>query len=94
MDINTIKAKSAPILKKLGVSKAAVFGSVARQEDTQQSDIDILVDFQKKFTLFDLSELKIELEEALGKKVDLVTYQSIHPKLKKQILSQQKILYE
>ena len=72
-----------------GVIKAGLFGSFARGESTKSSDIDILVKFKGTKSLLDLAGLEIELEKKLNKKVDLLTYDSIHPLLKKRILSEE-----
>ncbi len=82
-----------PILKRQGVTKAALFGSAARGEAKKSSDIDILVKLKKGKSLFDFVGLKLELEEKLGKKVDLVEYAAIKPLLKQIILGEQKIIY-
>ena len=88
-DIRRIRKKVIPILKKNHVVKAGIFGSYARGEAKKGSDIDFLVKFKGKKSLFDLSGLKIELEEKLNKKVDLVTYKYIYPKIKEQILKEE-----
>lgn len=89
-DIAEIKRVIVPILRKNGVIKAGIFGSYARGDETKKSDVDILIKVKaKKFSLFDLAGLEIELEEKLGKKVDLLTYNSIHPLLKKRILKEE-----
>lgn len=80
-----IKRRIIPLLKRKGVVKAALFGSYARGEHKKSSDIDILIKFRKGKSLFDLARLEIELENKLGKKVDLLTYDSIHPLLKERI---------
>lgn len=94
MNIRTIKTKISPILAEEGVQKAAVFGSYAIGEAKENSDIDLLVEFADKKSLFDIVGLKLELETILGKRVDLLTYKSIHSMLKKIILNEQKIIYE
>ena len=58
-----------------------IFGSYARNENTPDSDLDILVDFEKTVNLLDLIGLEQELSDQLGVKVDLVTKKSIHPQL-------------
>ncbi len=83
--INSIKAKALPILKEEGISRSSVFGSYARGEETKNSDLDILVEMPKGKSLLDLVDLEIRLQEALGTKVDLLTYNSVHPLLKKYI---------
>ena len=89
----TIKKKITPTLKRQGVLKAALFGSVVRGELKKNSDIDVLIKFKGKKTLFDLAGLRIDLEQLLKRKVDLVTYNSLHPLLKDRILKEQKIIY-
>lgn len=87
--IQNIKTKIISILKRHGVKRAAIFGSFVKGEAKKDSDIDILIEFKRGKTLFDLAGLKIELEEALGKKVDLVEYSTLHPLLKDKILEEQ-----
>ena len=93
MTISDISQKIIPILKKHDVSKAALFGSVARGEATQKSDVDILIKFSKRKTLLDLVDLEYILGDVLGKKVDLVTYNSINPLVKEYIMRDEKIIY-
>ena len=64
-----IRKKAVPILKKSGVARSAVFGSVARGEAKRKSDIDFLIEFEGKKTLFDLVGLKLALEDGLKKKL-------------------------
>ena len=90
--IEGIREKILPVFKRYDVVRAAIFGSFARGEMEESSDIDILVEFEGKKSLFDLSGLKIELEESLGRKVDVLTYNSLHPLLKERILSEQKVI--
>lgn len=67
-----------PCLKEYGVTKAAVFGSVARGEDKNNSDIDIIVSFRnKECDLFDIAGLKLDLEYILRKTVDIITYEAL-----------------
>jgi len=89
MNIEQIKKKVLPILKKYGVKKAGIFGSVVRGEETEKSDIDILVEIESRMSLLDFAGLKLELEEALGRKVDLGEYSAIKPIIKEQILSEE-----
>lgn len=94
MTVQAIKFKIIPVLRKGGVVKASVFGSFARKENKKNSDLDILVELKKDKTLFDLVELKMNLEEKLGRKVDVLTYNSINPLLRENILKEQKVIYE
>jgi len=88
-DLENIKKKAIPILKEAGVTQSSIFGSYARGEAKKKSDVDILVDFPRGKGLFEFVGLQQELEETLGRKVDLVTYDSLHPLLKDRILAEQ-----
>lgn len=80
-------------LSQLGGNHLAIFGSFARDEASENSDIDILVDFDSKKGLFGFADLKFYLEEILGRQVDLVTKRALHPALKKRILSESKEIF-
>lgn len=68
--------------------RAGVFGSVARGEDTAESDVDFLVEFEDGRTLLDLSGLRLDLIDLLQRDVDITTPASLHPRLRDQILSE------
>ena len=87
--IDEIKQKAVPILKEAGVTRSSIFGSYVRGEAREDSDIDILVDLPKGLSLFDVIGIQNKLEDALGKKVDLVEYGTIKPRIRNQILSEQ-----
>lgn len=87
-----IKKDILPILHHYENKKAAIFGSYARGENTEASDIDILVEFNGEKSLMDLAGLKIALEELLKMKVDLLTYKSLNPLLRDRILSEQVVI--
>lgn len=91
--IKELQKKITPILEKNNVVRASVFGSFARGEDTQGSDIDILIEFKEPMGLFFLAGLKFKLEEAIGKKVDLLTYRSVNPLLAKYIYKDEIKIY-
>ncbi|OGK25053.1 hypothetical protein A3A46_04155 [Candidatus Roizmanbacteria bacterium RIFCSPLOWO2_01_FULL_37_13] len=88
-----IKKKIVPVLKKYGVIKASIFGSLARGDFNKRSDIDILVTLKEESDLFDFIGLKQELEEKLRRKVDLVESSAIKTRLKNYILSHQSPIY-
>jgi hypothetical protein len=80
-----LKKKIVKILKKNKVKKAGIFGSYARREEKKDSDIDILIQYPRGLG-FGFVGIKLELEDVLKTKVDLITYGAIHPKLKDRIL--------
>ena len=73
--------------------KIGIFGSVARNEDTVNSDIDILYQLKNAIGLFNLVRIKDDLEEKLNTKVDLVSEKQIHPKLKPYIMNDLIVIY-
>jgi len=81
------------IFTEYGVKKAAVFGSVARGEAKKSSDIDILVEFGGEKSLLDLAGLGFDLERILKKKVDINTYNALHPLLRDSILKDQVMIF-
>ena len=89
-----IKNKIIPVLRRQGVLKAALFGSFARNEAGENSDLDILVKLGKNKTLLDLIALQHELKDRLRIKVDVLTYDSINHLLKARILKEQRVIYE
>jgi len=91
--IDEIRRKAMPILKEAGVTKSSVFGSVARGEEDNNSDIDILIDFERKMTLLDLVGLQQDLESALGRAVDLVTRRALYPPLRNLIEREEVSIY-
>jgi len=90
--IDEIKNILVRVLEKYDVKRAALFGSIVRGEATEESDIDLLIEFEGRKSLLDLAGLKIELEEHLKRKVDVLTYDSLHPLLKEKILSEQEVI--
>lgn len=89
MTIAEIKKIIMPILKRYGVIRASLFGSIVRNEQTERSDIDLLVELPEDASLLELASLKLDLEETLNKKVDVLTFNALHPQLKEKILLEQ-----
>src|SRR3989344_8262351 len=88
-EIEKIKEKIIPILKKNGVKRAGIFGSYARGEQNKDSDVDILVEFKEVISFFDFAGVKLEVEETIGRKVDLVDYKIIKPRIKEYVLKEE-----
>jgi predicted nucleotidyltransferase len=77
--LDEFRGKMIPILHQHGVIHAAVFGSFARGE-------------QKENSVLDLVALKLELEERLRRKIDVVTYNGLHPAIREKVLEEQMII--
>lgn len=91
--ILSIKKKAMPIFRKHAVKRASIFGSFARGDAKKNSDVDFLIEYkQKNKSLFDLVDLKLALEEKLGRKVDLLTYNSIYWRIRDRILAEQVVI--
>lgn len=86
--IEKMKLKIIKILKKNKIKKAGIFGSYVRGEQKKNSDVDILIKPTKGMGLKFVG-VKLELEDELGRKVDLVTYKGIHPLIKRKILKEE-----
>lgn len=78
MDIQEITQKITPILRRYNVSRASVFGSVARREDMPGSDVDLMIELGSPIGMIAYSRLGREIEEVLGRAVDLVTSTSVN----------------
>lgn len=94
MNVLDIQNKISPILKEYGIKRAAVFGSVSRGDDSPKSDIDIMVSLGKPMGMFLYMSLIREMENKLGRKVDLVTENSINKFVRPYIQSDLKVIYE
>jgi predicted nucleotidyltransferase len=87
--LDEIKKSVVPLLRSHGVRKAAVFGSFARGEAGRDSDLDLLIDIGEEFSLLDIIGLRLDLEERLACRVDLVEYDAIKPAIRDRVLSEQ-----
>ena len=92
LDIDLIKRKIVPILKKYNIKRAGIFGSYVRGKQSGDSDIDIVVQIQDELSLIDFIKIKLELQEKLGKKIDLVEYNTIKPLLREEILNSEVVI--
>jgi len=88
-DLEELKDEIAHILARHDIYRASLFGSYATGEANPDSDIDILVDFRGEKSLLDLVALKLEMEEALQRKVDVLTYDSLAPLVRDRVLREQ-----
>lgn len=85
-----------PFFKEFGIKKAALFGSMARGEDTPDSDVDLVVSFaSRNYDLLDLVGLKHALEDVLLLPVDIVTYHSLlDDEFSRRVLRDEQVIYE
>ena len=80
------------VLRRHEVDHAALFGSFARGMASEGSDIDILVEFKGQKSLLDLVTLRLELEDTLKKRVDVVTYRALSPLIRDRVLKEQTVI--
>ena len=93
----TISQTVAEYFKTKPVLKAWIFGSVARGEDTPESDVDILFvadRSEKPFTLFTMGSMYMDLKKLLGREVDLVEEGTLRPYARKTAERDKKLIYE
>lgn len=82
------------LFEQNGVTYIGLFGSQARGDVTRGSDIDLLFDYDKPISLFDIASLKISLEKSLKQEVDLVSRRALKPGFKEYIERDLQIVYE
>lgn len=90
LDVNKI----IEICRQHDVSWLGVFGSVARGEATEESDVDLLVRFAKPISLLAHIAVEDRLADALGRRVDLVTEEALSPYIRDQVMRDLKVIYE
>lgn len=82
------------LCRQNNVSRIGLFGSTARGEATNESDLDLLVEFDVRKSLLEVVRFERELSERLGKKVDLLTEAAISPYIRENILQDLTIIYD
>jgi predicted nucleotidyltransferase len=75
-------------LRDLGIGSLSVFGSVARGEATEASDIDLLVEFSRPVGLFHFAHVRRRLSELLGAEVDLVTVNALRKEMRERVMKE------
>ena len=88
-DIEQLRAQLRGPFKTYGVTRAAIFGSVARGDQGPESDVDLLVEFEEGRSLFDLVLLKEELATILGREADITTFKGLHPIIREKVMREQ-----
>lgn len=87
--ISTLKEHEKLIRQKFGVKRIGIFGSFARGEEKEDSDLDVLVVFEEGQKTFDnYMDLKFYLEDLFGREIDLVTERALKPQLKDIIMKE------
>jgi len=86
--------KLIELCRQNDVKQIGVFGSIARGEADEQSDIDLVVSFSNRVSLLRMVALERQFSDALGKKVDLLTEAAISPYLRERIKRDLQVLYE
>lgn len=84
----TLRAHREELRVKYNVTSLALFGSVARGDENLDSDIDILFEVERPFTMFDWVSLELYLTNLIGKKVDLILKRSLKNRIKEKILAE------
>ena len=83
--LDRLNAEAPALKRKYAVKSLAVFGSMARGDDHEGSDVDILVTFEGPATFDDFFDLKFYLEDTLGRSIDLVTPKALRPEMRPRI---------
>jgi uncharacterized protein len=87
-DILVALRNAKPLLDSFGVAHVSLFGSFARDEAREDSDVDVLVEFARPIGMFDFARLQRELSEQIERKVELVTPAALKPQLRDRILAE------
>ena len=86
--LSSLKKLKEEVAREYSVKTIGLFGSVARSEETDQSDIDLLVEFSKPVGFVTFMRLENFLSERLGERVDLVTSDSLKPVIRQDVLAE------
>jgi predicted nucleotidyltransferase len=87
-DIVAVLAEHREELRESGVASLLLFGSVARRQATETSDVDLVVEFDRAVGLFALLRLQARLASWLGRRVDLVPTDSLRPEIRERVLTE------
>ena len=80
--------KKSLLCERYQITELGIFGSYARGQQTETSDIDVLIDYEKAPTLFELVNLRENLKDLTGLNVDIVTKNGLKPRIREQVLSE------
>ena len=94
MNQQEIIQKIKPILERHAITKAELFGSYARGDETVNSDVDMIVQLGRPTGLFEFVHIEQELTDAIGRKVDLTTAGGLSKYIQDRVLAEKKFIYE
>jgi uncharacterized protein len=94
MELATLKQKLRPLCVETNVKRLGVFGSVARGDENEKSDVDLIVQFRNPIGMFELMDFEERAEKALGRPVDIGTEAGLHPLIRDNVNKDLKIIYE
>jgi len=86
--LKIVRDRKSLLLQNYQISGLGLFGSYARGSQTELSDVDVLVDYEKAPSLFKLLELRDYLSELLEMKVDIVTRNGLKPRIRERVLAE------
>ncbi len=84
--LQILRQQKSGIQEKYSVTELGVFGSYARGSQTEQSDVDVLIDYQEPLSLLELIHLENSLSDYLGIKVDVVTKRGMKSRILERVL--------
>lgn len=94
MNISQIRQKATPIFNEYGVTYAGLFGSFSRGDETQKSDVDIMIKLGKPIGMFSYMRFINTLEATLKRKVDLMTENSMNKHIRPYVMQDMITIYE
>ena len=83
--LNRLTAEAPELRRKYALQSLAVFGSMARGDDHERSDVDVLVTFEGETTFRNFMGLKLDLEDLFGRRVDLGTPDTLGPEIRSNV---------
>ena len=86
--ISTLRGALPELSSRFGVQSFLLFGSFARGDQTEESDVDLLVDVARPITLFGLGALQARLEVLLGRRVEVGTLDTLRPHVRAEVMSE------
>lgn len=86
--IDKLKSLRPGLMRENSITRLRIYGSVGRGEASSDSDVDLIVDFEKKPSLLGVVNIQNQIQDILGRKVDMMIEDELHPALKDKILEE------